>query len=75
MVDKTGEQPRLKRLREIEQASREAMAELNIWEVDAPEDYSDMSMDEKNASKYMSTFPYPYMNGDLHLGKFLEITK
>ena len=28
-----------------------------------------MSFEEKNKGKYMTTFPYPYMNGYLHLGK------
>ena len=29
----------------------------------------DMTFEEKNKGKYMATFPYPYMNGYLHLGK------
>lgn len=28
-----------------------------------------MSFEEKNSGKYLTTFPYPYMNGYLHLGK------
>ena len=28
-----------------------------------------MGFEEKNATKYLATFPYPYMNGYLHLGK------
>ena len=34
------------------------------------EGYESMSFEEKNATKFMSTFPFPYMNGHLHLGKF-----
>jgi leucyl-tRNA synthetase len=39
-------------------------------EVSAPADYEKMEWVEKNQSKYFATFPYPYMNGYLHLGKF-----
>lgn len=44
--------------------------EGRLNEADAPADYSQLSWEEKNDSKYMVTFPYPYMNGYLHLGKF-----
>lgn len=33
------------------------------------EGYESMSFEEKNKGKYFATFPYPYMNGYLHLGK------
>jgi len=48
------------------------------WENDnafyaAPtEGYEKLSFEEKNAQKYLVTFPYPYMNGYLHLGKLLD---
>ena len=42
----------------------------NLSETDALQDYSKLQQDEKNDGKYMCTFPYPYMNGYLHLGKF-----
>ena len=32
-----------------------------------------MEFEAKNATKYMSTFPYPYMNGFLHLGKSIRL--
>ena len=37
----------------------------------------DMSIDElhKKYPKYLSTFPYPYMNGSLHLGHAFSISK
>lgn len=41
----------------------------DTYKVDAPEDYSMMTHEEKNKGKYFATFPYPYMNGYLHLGK------
>jgi leucyl-tRNA synthetase len=43
----------------------------NLYQVEAPENYSQMSVEEKNDTKYMCTFPYPYMNGYLHLGKLV----
>lgn len=51
----------------------EQFKQQNIYQVDAPEDYSNLSLEEKNKGKYFATFPYPYMNGYLHLGKFYLI--
>jgi len=42
---------------------------------DAPKDYSKMTLEEKNDSKYMCTFPFPYMNGYLHLGHAFSMSK
>jgi hypothetical protein len=36
--------------------------------------YETMSFEEKNKGKYFTTFPYPYMNGFMHLGKFIIAT-
>lgn len=47
----------------------ERFAKEDVYKVEAPADYSQMSFEEKNKTKYMCTFPYPYMNGYLHLGK------
>ena len=44
--------------------------ELGGFEMQATPDYEKMTWEEKNDSKYMVTFPYPYMNGFLHLGKY-----
>ena len=44
-------------------------------QVDAPEDYSSMTIKEKNDSKYLVTFTYPYMNGFLHLGHAFSLSK
>ena len=41
----------------------------------APEDYHSKSMAQKNSEKYMVTFPYPYMNGYLHLGHAFSMSK
>ena len=58
------------RLRKIETEMQDKFKGLNIFNSDAPEDYSNLSHEEKNKGKYMATFPFPYMNGHLHLGKF-----
>lgn len=34
-----------------------------------------MSFEEKNKKKFLVTFPYPYMNGRLHLGHAFSLTK
>jgi leucyl-tRNA synthetase len=41
----------------------------------APADYQSKSIAEKNAEKYLVTFPYPYMNGYLHLGHAFSMSK
>lgn len=68
---------RFNRLREMELEMR------GVWEADparytqadAPEDYSSMTMEEKNDSKYLVTFTFPYMNGFLHLGHAFSLSK
>lgn len=69
MVEKTQEQPRLKRLREIEAAMLAKFQAQDLYSVEAPTNYHEMTLEEKNKGKYFATFPYPYMNGHLHLGK------
>jgi leucyl-tRNA synthetase len=54
---------------------QEQLQGLDIWKVDAPADYSSLSFEEKNSQKYMATFPFPYMNGQLHLGHAYTISK
>jgi leucyl-tRNA synthetase len=46
--------------------------EQQVNQQDAP-DHSALSFEEKQKNKYMCTFPFPYMNGYLHLGKFSAI--
>lgn len=46
------------------------LAEAGVNQQDAPMDHDQMTFEEKNDTKYMCTFPFPYMNGYLHLGKF-----
>jgi hypothetical protein len=45
-------------------------AEAKAFEADAPERWSP---DDKN--KFFGTFPYPYMNGVLHLGHAFSLSK
>ncbi|XP_037070028.1 leucine--tRNA ligase, cytoplasmic-like isoform X2 [Pollicipes pollicipes] len=56
-------------LKEIERDMQETWARDRVFEVDAPQ--PSKSGDEK----YFVTFPYPYMNGRLHLGHTFSLTK
>jgi leucyl-tRNA synthetase len=63
------EAPTTKRdfLREIELSVQKEWEAAKVFEYDAPEDFSQ--------PKYMATFPYPYMNGRLHLGHTFTLSK
>ena len=52
-------------LRENEKKQQAKWDDLKVWEVD-PED---------GREKYFLNFPYPYMNGRLHLGHAFSLTK
>jgi len=52
----------------IENKVQEMWDARNLYQVDAKENVIDKK-------KYFVTFPYPYMNGKLHLGKLFKITK
>jgi hypothetical protein len=51
--------------------------EEKIFEEDAPENFDsdDSCGDDKIPPKYFCTFPYPYMNGLLHLGHAYSLSK
>ncbi|KAI5636626.1 tRNA synthetases class I (I, l, M and v) domain-containing protein [Phthorimaea operculella] len=55
-------------LQEIEKEVQERWEKEKIFEMEAPED-------GKPHEKFMCTFPYPYMNGRLHLGHTFSLSK
>jgi leucyl-tRNA synthetase len=55
-------------MRKIESEAQEKWVEAKIFENDAPEE-------GKSEAKFMATFPYPYMNGKLHLGHGFTASK
>ena len=50
----------------------EKAAQNNFFTASPTEGYEKLGFEEKNKEKFMVTFPYPYMNGFLHLGKFIS---
>jgi len=58
-------------LKKIEEDVQAKWDSLKIFEENAPEDGQKGTEDEK----YFVTFPYPYMNGRLHLGHTFTISK
>ena len=55
----------------IESRHQQRWEEARIFETNAPEP----GTAEWNTPKYFTCFPYPYMNGRLHLGHTFTITK
>lgn len=55
----------------IEESVQQVWDSERVFEIDAP------SLDSKDANqeKFMMTFPYPYMNGRLHLGHSFSLSK
>jgi leucyl-tRNA synthetase len=65
-----GSHARRDELLAIQAAAQKRWAEAKVFECDAPE--SGQSAPE---GKFFGTFPYPYMNGVLHLGHAFSISK
>ncbi|XP_043220831.1 leucine--tRNA ligase, cytoplasmic-like [Amphibalanus amphitrite] len=57
-------------LKEIERDMQEKWSRDKVFEENAPE-----SSKSGKGEKYFVTFPYPYMNGRLHLGHTFSLTK
>ncbi|XP_059397712.1 leucine--tRNA ligase, cytoplasmic-like [Carassius carassius] len=58
-------------LRKIEQEIQQKWEQEKIFEIDA----QTTSEENTNKNKYFVTFPYPYMNGRLHLGHTFCLSK
>ena len=56
-------------LKEIESNVQSQWDEVKMFEEDAPE------KPVPDEDKYLATFPYPYMNGRLHLGHTFSLSK
>lgn len=67
--------PRLQHLKQIEATMIKKLKDADIVNQDAPVDHHTMEFEEKNSGKHMCTFPFPYMNGYLHLGHAYTISK
>jgi leucyl-tRNA synthetase len=61
---------KLKKYLDLEQDAQQRWAEAKVFEEDAPEVW-----DEQTKDKYLVTFPFPYMNGRLHLGHSFSLSK
>ncbi|KAJ2741067.1 cytosolic leucyl tRNA synthetase [Coemansia sp. BCRC 34301] len=63
-------------LMEIERHWQASWKEDRLFEIDMPED-DGLTADElhERYPKWMGTFPYPYMNGPLHLGHGFSVSK
>ncbi|XP_060871804.1 leucine--tRNA ligase, cytoplasmic [Metopolophium dirhodum] len=59
-------------LRQIEKEIQRQWHEQKIHEIDAP---SSKNIKRKGDDKYLATFPFPYMNGRLHLGHTFSLSK
>ena len=63
-------------LRNIEKTIQSEWKTNKIYEVEHRKNWEQTStFEEKNKEKFFTTFPYPYMNGRLHLGHAFSLTK
>ena len=60
---------KLDRLKAIEDQMRQEALDQKVYDAAPTENYESMDHETAQAGKYMATFPFPYMNGYLHLGK------
>jgi leucyl-tRNA synthetase len=64
-------------LLKIQEEMQAEWEEQKIYESNSPEDFDPdtANINEKNKEKFFTTFPYPYMNGRLHLGHGYSMSK
>ncbi|CAF4957575.1 unnamed protein product, partial [Rotaria sp. Silwood1] len=60
---------KLDTIRTIENQMQKQWFDKKFFEANAPTQWID------NSNKYFVTFPYPYMNGRLHLGHTFSLSK
>lgn len=60
---------KLAALQKIEREQQERVEAEKLYETQATEGYENMSFEEAQAGKFFCNFPFPYMNGFLHMGK------
>lgn len=61
---------KLKKYLELEREIRDRWEKSKIFEQDAPTEWS-----KDTRKKFFATFPFPYMNGRLHLGHSFSLSK
>ena len=67
---------RLAHLRKIEIDRQKAWKEGHVFEADAEDNWKEKyDFENKNNKKFFITFPYPYMNGRLHLGHAFSLSR
>ena len=67
-----GGMKKLNRLKQMEAEMQEQFDEQKLYEAGPTKGCEKMSFEAKQDAKFMATFPYPYMNGYLHLGKCIS---
>jgi hypothetical protein len=70
LIDKAASRARRDQLLTIQGAAQKQWAEAKLFEADAPEGGAPVP-----EGKFFGNFPYPYMNGVLHLGHAFSISK
>ncbi len=63
-------------LKSIEKTIQSEWKKNKVYEVEHLKNWENsLSFEEKNKEKFLVTFPYPYMNGRLHLGHAFSLSK